>query len=397
VSKNPTSLAQERGESLPLALIALAIGTLLIAPLLARVSASLQVTTKVERTTHTQYASDAGVEYALWALAHDGSLRSALLDTLGTEQALALPQEVNATAAAVRVVAVEASERTHAGAPSKLPYAIFGNNTSRTNTVVMSGSGHRVIGAVHSNNQIRMTGTGHSVHGLATYAGDLSVVGTGHYFVPGRPGNPQPDSVRTFPLAWSIDDMAPGGALAQQAGDLYTVHEGKWSVSGAGVVVPPGLHYCLGDVHISGAGVTGHNVTIVARGSIDISGSGMHFTPFISGLTFFSDKASHTNVISISGSGSTGGTSYAPNGKISLTGSGGTIVGAFMGDVVAIGGSGATIQLADIDVPSPRDTCGMYDIESTADTTRTLVRATDCDAEGLQVISWSVDSAPAGE
>ncbi len=48
--------------------------------------------------------------------------------------------------------------------------------------------------------------------------------------------------------------------------------------------------------------------------------------------------------------------------------------------------------LAEVALPDAgSETCGVYDIESMADTTRTLVRATDCDPEGLRIISWHVD------
>lgn len=388
------TLAEERGDSLPLALIVLAVGSLLIAPLLAQVSSGFQTTTKVERTTHAQYAADAGVEFALWSLVHDADVRNAVLGAPGTVEELTLPGAVNDSTPTVRLVAVQTSEVEQAGPSQKLQYAIFGNNTSRTNTVDVSGSGHRVIGDVHSNNQFRVTGSGHSVLGTVTYSGDISVVGVGHYFDPPPPGNPSPSAAIAFPLSWDAAELAPGGTLAAEAdaAGMYTLHHDRWQVMGAGVVVPPGLHYCLDDVHISGAGVTGSDVTIVALGTIDVSGSAIAFTPYVPGLTFFSAKQATTNVISISGSGNTGGTAYAPDGKISLTGSGGTIVGAFLGDRVDIAGSGATIQLADIDMPGAgSQTCGVYDVESTADTTRTLVRATDCDTEGLRIISWHVD------
>jgi hypothetical protein len=387
------TLTDERGESLPLALIVLAVGSLLMAPLLAQVSSGFQITAKVEQTTRAQYTSDAGIEYALWLLANDADFRGTVLGSPGTAQDLTLPETVNDGTPGVRVVAVDTEEVEQPGSGAMLQYAIFGNNTSRTNTVVMSGSGHRVNGDVHSNNQIRITGSGNCVSGTVTYAGDISVVGSGNYFIPSPPINPSLSStVLDFPLTWDLKDFAPVGAIAEATPEgLYTVHDDRWQVSGAGTVIPPGLHYCEDDVNISGSGITGTNVTIVSLKKIDVSGSGITFTPYVPGLTFYSAKESTTSVISISGSGNTGGTAYAPGGKIALTGSGGTITGAFIGDRVDIAGSGATIQLAEIPLPGGgSETCGVYDIESIAGTTRTLARATDCDAEGLRIISWHV-------
>lgn len=392
------ALADERAESLPLALIVLAVGSLLVAPLLARVSSGFAITCKVERTAHAQYTADAGIEYALWSLSNNPDLRDAALDALGTAQELTLPASVNGGDATVRLVAVEAMKVEQDGPGAILPYAVLGNNTSRTNTVVVSGSGHRIVGAVHSNNQLRITGSGHSVEGQVTYVGDISVVGSGNYFVPPPPDNPsRSQEPLPFPITWNLeqfDDPEAEATIAQQAAaaGLYTRHTDDWHISGAGAVVPPGLHYCLGNVIISGAGVTGEGVTIVALGTINVSGSGMSFKPYVPGLTFYSSKEATTNVISISGSGNTGGTSYAPGGTISLTGSGGTIVGAFLGDRVDIAGSGATIQLAEVPLPGAgSQNCGVYDIESVADSTRTLVRVTDCAPEGPRILSWYVD------
>jgi hypothetical protein len=151
-----------------------------------------------------------------------------------------------------------------------------------------------------------------------------------------------------------LADFQPGGiyANAASAQGKYTVHSGKWSVSGSGVAVPAGLHYCLDDVSISGSGVTGYNVTIVSLGKINVSGSGIQFSPYIDGLSFFSSKSTTTTtVLDMSGSGNAGGTCFAPNGKITLTGSGGDITGAFIGKLVDIAGSGATINLATVYIP----------------------------------------------
>ena len=65
----------EEGDSLPFALIVLAIGTLLVGTLLFRTSSSLRILETFDSTLRSQYGSDAGVEFALWRIAHDVPLR----------------------------------------------------------------------------------------------------------------------------------------------------------------------------------------------------------------------------------------------------------------------------------------------------------------------------------
>jgi len=58
----------QKGQALPLALVALAIGMLTIAPFLGHVSSSLIGSRIYEQAINEQYSADAGVEYAIWHL-----------------------------------------------------------------------------------------------------------------------------------------------------------------------------------------------------------------------------------------------------------------------------------------------------------------------------------------
>ncbi len=62
--------AQE-GRALVMALIVLAVGSLLIPLFLAHASTNLLATRVTEEGMKEQYAADAGVEYAMWKLAND--------------------------------------------------------------------------------------------------------------------------------------------------------------------------------------------------------------------------------------------------------------------------------------------------------------------------------------
>ncbi len=63
----------ERGQVLPLALIALTIGALVTAPFLGYSSSTIISSQIYEQTISERYAADAGVEYAIWGLKGGGS------------------------------------------------------------------------------------------------------------------------------------------------------------------------------------------------------------------------------------------------------------------------------------------------------------------------------------
>jgi type II secretory pathway component PulK len=56
---------EERGNTLVFALLALAVATILVAPLLAHVASGFETTESSRETVGVQYSADAGVEYAL--------------------------------------------------------------------------------------------------------------------------------------------------------------------------------------------------------------------------------------------------------------------------------------------------------------------------------------------
>lgn len=70
----------EKGQALPLALVALAAGMLIVTPFLGYASSSLIGSRTYQQGMLEQYAADAGVEYAAWQLKYNG-----LADSLTTE------------------------------------------------------------------------------------------------------------------------------------------------------------------------------------------------------------------------------------------------------------------------------------------------------------------------
>ena len=62
------------GQALPLALVALAVGTLLVSPFLADVSANLLASRHTDEKIADYYSADAGIEWGLWRLKTDPTL-----------------------------------------------------------------------------------------------------------------------------------------------------------------------------------------------------------------------------------------------------------------------------------------------------------------------------------
>ena len=61
-------MAGERGQALPLALVALAVGAMLVAPMLRSVSVHTIAARSYSTSMARQYSADAGIEEAIWHL-----------------------------------------------------------------------------------------------------------------------------------------------------------------------------------------------------------------------------------------------------------------------------------------------------------------------------------------
>ena len=83
----------EKGQALPLAIMALAIGSLVVAPFLGQASASLIGSRIYGQGLAELYTCDAGVEHAIWSLAY-GGLADAFTGP-GDQLSYQLGEEVN--------------------------------------------------------------------------------------------------------------------------------------------------------------------------------------------------------------------------------------------------------------------------------------------------------------
>jgi len=101
-------LSAQEGRALALALVALAIGCLLIPPFLSYISTNLLASRATEEGMKEQYASDAGVEYTVWKLINDRNfLELASWSTGGNPVSVDMPTSVNAIMPAVSVIGLD--------------------------------------------------------------------------------------------------------------------------------------------------------------------------------------------------------------------------------------------------------------------------------------------------
>jgi len=98
-------LKDEKGQALPLALIALVLGALLVGSFLSYVSTNLLASRLVDRLVDDQYAADAGVEDAVWNLVFGDFAES--LQEVGDTLTYSPTESVNGLLSSVTVTRVE--------------------------------------------------------------------------------------------------------------------------------------------------------------------------------------------------------------------------------------------------------------------------------------------------
>ncbi len=403
---------REQGNSLPHALVALMVGTLLLVPLLGHISTAQKATLRHEGTFHAQYASEAGVEYALWRLRHDAAWRETVKRSGATGVQMTLPDSVNRLTVSLRVAPTTWS----------FNYTLWGNSTTCSSVLDWTGAHNRLYGNVHTNRDMRIRGADTVISGTVEYVTEIS--GEGQVtFIPPPPASqydplgakaaiiacrramaeigrvvPIQVQVTILPPLFTVEDYndptIPGTAAyaAQQEGRYHRI-EGNYTVNESGTVFD-GLYYITGNLKINGNSFSG-TATFVALGTIEIIGSGYDLYPYVDNLAFFT-PAAYTGsarctqpVIQISGSGVSmvRGYVYAPNGMIRVSGSG-SMAGAFVGDSVDLCGEGLTIM------PPPmageEEGCKDFDIEATAGGTVTRARVRLCEDGTMQLLSWYV-------
>jgi hypothetical protein len=211
-------------------------------------------------------------------------------------------------------------------------YAVWADNRSDARAVDWSGSNNLVVGVVSSNSGVTISGSNNELDGDLEYVTSLTISGS---------DNSLPTAAQVAagepPQRYRLADYQPGGRAALEAGEDYTLVSGDLEVSGGEL---EGLYYVTGDAKLSGGEISGR-YTIVAEGTIEVSGSEVRGTAFSDDLLFFAaEEAVGDPVLKLSGSdGVYRGAAYVPDGMIELSGSSLTVFGSLIGDTVRLNGS----------------------------------------------------------
>ena len=237
-------------------------------------------------------------------------------------------------------------------------YAIFAlgddcNVTHGKDQIDVSGSNETINGGVHSNDNIQIGGSdndfGTSNPGpdAVTYVNAFNDGGGGNDFDPGYPD--QVGGVLPSPVEFELADYQPGSAAAISAGARYYYRNGD--IDGSYIESRgDGLYYATGEIKLDKD--LDADVTLVAEGFIEVSGSNQTLNPFVDGLLAFGG-IQYTGIdrcdkFAVNMGGSTNdwnGIIYGPHGMIEMNGSSNTAVtGSLIGWSVRLNGSDLEIS-----------------------------------------------------
>jgi hypothetical protein len=226
-------------------------------------------------------------------------------------------------------------------------YAIFAIDEScGADGVAVSGSGTHVDGLVHANANVAVSGSTHTFDPAVTFGCDFTENGSGHSYERGVRSAGQRDIPAivdglSYGSFGSCDFTFSGNVNLKSKNDVWLNAQKTLLVAGL---------YCFnGNVSLSGDNITG-NVTFVAKGQIDVSGSDHQLTAYDpSGVLFYSEANTGGGEIDLSGSGGAWtGLVYAANGDVSVSGQANqSLSGSVIGQNVSLSGSGLAVSADD--------------------------------------------------
>lgn len=187
-ARRAVGLSTEDGKSLAAALIVLAVGLILIVPLLSSSSTGLLRTRAADGALLQQYTLDAGIEYGIWKLRYDGAFRASVDATPMTPVNVTPAMTLNGIAPSITATALVTS----------------GWDTSLTPTPndVVAGAALVYAASGGQDYLFAMRGNGHDFWRYSI-SGDIWV-----------------------PRADTIDDTAQGAALAWDGGNFIYAFRG---------------------------------------------------------------------------------------------------------------------------------------------------------------------------
>jgi len=395
--RHPNISGQE-GRVLILALVVLAIGSLLVPILLSHLAVKLHAVQAAEEVMKEQYASDAGIEYAIGQLLYNPDFYSSLMaNGMAT---ITIPQTIN-NIWPISVTITSRGSKPSQGS-SGVGYVIWSQSSDCTGGGIdIRANDVALVGNVHTNSDIKIKADTAEITGTMEYVTTYNVPANMR-FTPSEDNPRQVSVMPQPPLGFSIEDYRPEGKIANSVENYYHI---EWCPSSDcmdefGVVdgrIPDGLYYVeSGDVKLSHPTLTG-TVTIVAEGGIEISGQNAHLVPYSADhLLLFSNKQTGTpprckrNVIKCKGKNAMWeGLIYGLGGRVWVQGAGQYPL-SLIGNTVYFKGDRAEFrpfvsQFSSYD----SDPCEVFDIVSMADSSTITSRVVVCNSE-VHIASWRI-------
>lgn len=183
----------EQGQVLPMALILLALGGLLVVPVLALTTTNLNATSIVQQNTLELYAADAGVENVLWHIRDDPGILPAQGQTL----TLNLPDQTINGMSSVTTTITNLGNRTYR--IDSIATSPDGHNTEIEVLLSCLNFSNLLEGAITSNGDVTIRNS--TVNGNVYYADEAYITGSTL-----DPPQPIKETQTNWPT-W--DDLAP--------------------------------------------------------------------------------------------------------------------------------------------------------------------------------------------
>ena len=115
-------IEDEKGQALPLALVALAMGALVVTPFLTHVGTGLTGSRIYGLAIMGQYSCDAGVEHAMWNLTNGGLAEQ--LPDVGDSVTYQLSETINGATTSITVTVDEVSGEVFGGIVDEIIYTL---------------------------------------------------------------------------------------------------------------------------------------------------------------------------------------------------------------------------------------------------------------------------------
>lgn len=245
------------------------------------------------------------------------------------ESPCGLNQAPTTTAAPTTTTIAPQGDTVFTGATDMAEYGIIAIGRGACSGIAMSASNITSSGLLRSNGDVNLWGGSVDIDGTVSYAGSTNLRSAANIV--------HDTAVTVADLGFSVTDFAQG--ISRSDVDFFA-HVGRWNAGGS---PERGVHFVAGDVNVSGSDVDLDGVTIIATGSINVSGSNIVMSPAAPGLpTLVSGSwACDSAAINLSGSNiEWDGTIVALSGMVRMSAS--NVEG---GDVVAAAVRGSASNL----------------------------------------------------